>query len=76
MGINNHIELVRRLCSNRTGATARGQTLWGFSRHLGSVFSTAPKQPSRACLECGIFFLFLCFFCEIELISPAFQTGP
>ena len=47
MGINNHIELVRRLCSNRTGATARGQKLWGFSRHLGSVFSTAPKQPSK-----------------------------
>ena len=47
MGINNHIELVRRLCSNRTGATARGQKLWGFSRHLGSVLSTAPKQPSN-----------------------------
>ena len=40
----------------------------------------------RACLKCGIFFLFLRFFCEIELIPikflcdsceiPAFQTGP
>jgi hypothetical protein len=31
---------VRRLCSGP-------EKLWGFSRHLGSVFSTAPKQPSQ-----------------------------
>ena len=40
----------------------------------------------RVCLECGIFFPFLRFFCEIELIPvkflcdsckiPAFQTDP
>ena len=39
-----------------------------------------------ACLECEFFFLFLCFFYEIELIPvkflrysceiPTFQTGP
>jgi len=54
--------------------------------------SRAPSSPGnhsrrfRACLERGKYSLFLCFFCEIELISVkflcdsceihTFQTGP